>query len=148
MNTFLPYPDFTASARALDYRRLGKQRIEAKQIYETLAGFKKGWRHHPAVKMWKGCAYQLLVYGSVMCDEWRRRGYVDNLGLWFWLARQQEMIQPLAIWNTKPAWLGDPLFHASHRSNLLRKDSGWYGQFGWTEAPDMRYVWPCVQEVF
>ena len=34
MQTFLPYPDFVKSAQCLDYRRLGKQRVEAKQILE------------------------------------------------------------------------------------------------------------------
>jgi len=36
MNTFLPYPDFVKSAQCLDYRRLGKQRVEAWQIYLAL----------------------------------------------------------------------------------------------------------------
>ena len=51
MQTFLPYPDFTASAAALDPRRLGKQRVEALQVLRglTVAGY--GWRHHPAVRM-------------------------------------------------------------------------------------------------
>lgn len=34
MNTFLPYPSFDESAKCLDYKRLGKQRVEAKQILE------------------------------------------------------------------------------------------------------------------
>lgn len=42
---------------------------------------------------------------------------------------------------TQP-WLGDPAFHASHRSNLLRKNAEHYGAFGWTESPDLEYVWP------
>jgi len=32
MQTFLPFPDFAESAKCLDNRRLGKQRVEAKQI--------------------------------------------------------------------------------------------------------------------
>ena len=36
MNTFLPYSDFIRSAKCLDYKRLGKQRVEAWQIYQTL----------------------------------------------------------------------------------------------------------------
>lgn len=44
-----------------------------------------------------------------------------------------------------PPWLGDPAFHASHRSNLLRKDPVHYGQFGWTEGPDLPYVWPVPE---
>jgi hypothetical protein len=38
--------------------------------------------------------------------------------------------------------LGDEAFHASHRSNLLRKDRDYYGAFGWTEPDDLPYVWP------
>jgi len=29
MQTFLPYADFKLSTRVLDYKRLGKQRVEA-----------------------------------------------------------------------------------------------------------------------
>ena len=32
--------------------------------------------------------------------------------------------------------------HASHRSNLLRKDATWYEQFDWREGPGLPYVWP------
>src|SRR3546814_11842397 len=40
-----------------------------------------------------------------------------------------------------PPWLGNAAFHASHRSNLLRKDPGFYGRYGWPEPPDLPYVW-------
>lgn len=36
VNTFLVYSDFTKSARQLDFRRLGKQRVEAFQILNIL----------------------------------------------------------------------------------------------------------------
>ena len=36
MQTFLPYPDFQISASVLDYRRLGKQRVECKQLLTAL----------------------------------------------------------------------------------------------------------------
>lgn len=41
-----------------------------------------------------------------------------------------------------PHWFGSEEFHASHRSNLLRKDPDHYSQFEWTEGPDIEYVWP------
>jgi hypothetical protein len=41
-----------------------------------------------------------------------------------------------------PAWFGLDAFHASHRSNLLRKDWDWYSQFGWSESNDLEYYWP------
>ncbi|MDT5035120.1 MAG: hypothetical protein QOE03_305, partial [Micromonosporaceae bacterium] len=54
VQTFLPYPEFATSARVLDQRRLGKQRVEAIQVLRGLIVPGYGWRHHPAVKMWAG----------------------------------------------------------------------------------------------
>ena len=61
MQTFLPFSDFEKSAKALDYRRLGKQRIEAYQIWKVLTGQTTAWKNHPAVKMWQGYEQALLV---------------------------------------------------------------------------------------
>ena len=49
MQTFLPYPDFVASARCLDRRRLGKQRVEVLQLLRALLVPGSGWANHPAV---------------------------------------------------------------------------------------------------
>ena len=38
MQTFLPHKDFSISASMLDNKRLGKQRVEALQIYNVLVG--------------------------------------------------------------------------------------------------------------
>jgi hypothetical protein len=38
--------------------------------------------------------------------------------------------------------MGQEEIHASHRSNLLRKDSEFYGKFGWAEPDDLPYFWP------
>ena len=40
-----------------------------------------------------------------------------------------------------PHWLGNEQLHASHRSNLLAKDFGHYGGFGWNESDDIPYYW-------
>lgn len=135
MQTFLPYPGFAESARVLDDIRLGKQRVEAFQIVRTLAGVTKGWRHHPAVKMWRGHEDALVDYGLAMCVEWTNRGRADTVHGKLLEHRSDRDPVP-------PPWLGDPGFHASHRSNLLRKDPQWYGQFGWAESDDLPYVWP------
>lgn len=132
MQTFLPYPDFVASAKCLDRQRLGKQRVEAKQILNTLL-HGGGWKHHPAVKMWKGYEAALAEYGFVICSEWINRGYRDSLLLFFHSKRSQ---------FTLPFWLGYEEFHASHRSNLLRKDLEYYSQFHWKEGPGLPYLWP------
>ena len=36
MQTFLPYADFERSAKSLDYKRLGKQRVEAMQLIKAI----------------------------------------------------------------------------------------------------------------
>jgi hypothetical protein len=139
MQTFLPLPDFRESARVLDYRRLGKQRVEAMQILNTLLGKteKLGWRNHPAVKMWQGYEPALVIYAEAMIAEWVSRGYRNNI---FFLWPREELVNPQL-----PSWIGDPKFHAAHRSNLLRKDPIFYSQFGWSEPADLPYVWPTKE---
>ncbi|MGN6605687.1 MAG: MSMEG_6728 family protein [Jatrophihabitans sp.] len=135
MQTFLPSPSYTESARVLDDARLGKQRVEAYQVIRTLDGVTKGWQHHPCVKMWRGHETALLEYSTVVCEEWIRRGHLDTV-----LEKLQVHARPDPA--VPPPWLGDERLHASHRSNLLRKDAEFYGRFGWTEPPDLPYWWP------
>jgi hypothetical protein len=40
-----------------------------------------------------------------------------------------------------PEWFGRKNFHAAHRSNLPRKDLNFYGQYNWSEPPDLPYLW-------
>jgi hypothetical protein len=130
MQTFLPYPSFEDSVRCLDYRRLGKQRVEAMQLLNALRGKTDGWVNHPACKMWRGHEAALAVYMNYCIDEWTRRGYKNTM-------KHQQLGCCLV-----PSWVGREDFHASHRSNLLRKDKEWYSQFGWTEPDNLPYVWP------
>ena len=134
MQTFLPYSDFESSARVLDRQRLGKQRVEVLQILNALNGESRGWTSHPATRMWRGYVPALVSYGLAICAEWRARGYIDNCA---------GRIAAFADSGpTPPPWLGDPAFHASHRSNLLRKEPEHYRHFGWTDGPDLPYIWP------
>jgi hypothetical protein len=132
MQTFLPYPDFQRSVEVLDYRRLGKQRVEAKQILNALAGKSRGWTNHTATRMWRGFEPALAAYMDACIDEWVKRGYNNTM----------QTIRPALVSIVLPPWFGDEAFHASHRSNLLRKKPEYYGQFGWVEGPDLPYVWP------
>lgn len=146
MQTFLPYEDFTMTAQCLDDKRLGKQRVEAKQILLALGvdvGQHRGnpassWRNHPATKMWRGYEAMLCSYASKICQEWIARGFNDSLLVQFvdcYFSVRGEKVK-------KPEWLGRRDLHASHRSNLLRKDAEHYGQFDWSEKNDLPYVWP------
>jgi hypothetical protein len=136
MQTFLPYPDFDASARVLDRQRLGKQRVEAKQILLALERGTGGWVNHPAVRMWRGYEACLALYGAYICREWLSRGYRDSLLPFF-----EQRLAATSPAIESPPWLGDSAFHAAHRSNLLRKAPAHYGQFGWSEPSDLPYVW-------
>src|SRR5690348_5136966 len=78
MQTFLPYADFTESARVLDRRRLGKQRVEAVQVLRGLTVPDYGWRRHPAVRMWTGYEEALVRYGLEVCRVWRDLGHQDS----------------------------------------------------------------------
>ncbi len=134
MQSFLPFSDFTKSAKSLDYRRQGKMRVEAKQIYFALTQDNYGWKNHPAVKMWRGHLGALAQYGLTICTEWRARGYQDNQ-LPFFLERVETNC-------VMPNWMGNPDFHLSHQSNLVRKNPEYYSpQF--PGVPDnLPYVWP------
>ena len=137
MQTFLPFPSFHETAKVLDYRRLGKQRVEAKQIYLALTQPNYGWKNHPAVKMWQGYENALVHYGLEMCTQWRIRGYKDTLTDFFKLHIQHNSI-------VYPPWFGDAAFHASHRAALLMKNFEYYKTFNWVELPKIEYIWPKV----
>lgn len=134
MQTFLPYSDFRKSAKVLDRLRLGKQRVETYQILLTLKNGGR-WSNHPAVKMWHGYENSLIEYGMTMCDEWLRRGYRDTVRQKLWNMYPWHQPAP------KPWWLGNPEFHRSHRSNLLRKDENHYSKY-WKGPIDLPYFWP------
>ena len=123
MQTFLPYADFKRSAESLDNKRLGKQRVEAMQIYKACVLDDYGWKNHPAVKMWVG-------YMDTMIKTWIERGFNNTMGI---VGAGEDI--------TLPPWMGDERLHSSHRSNLLRKDEKFYSQFNWTEPHDMPYYW-------
>ena len=150
MQTFLPYPDFLASARTLDQKRLGKQRVETIQVLRGLTRPNYGWRNHPAVKMWAGYEEALTRYGLDVCAVWCGQGRADTCAATMTTdlaaacgIRHVRTQAELAEAGELPPWLGREDLHRSHRSSLLRKDPGHYGpQFG-DVPPDLEYVWPA-----
>jgi hypothetical protein len=145
MQTFLPYSSFEESAKSLDRMRLGKQRVECKQLLQalqtgpvviTVTGQKKTpWYNHPATKMWAGYEGALIDYAIQVCLEWRSRGYKDSLLPFF----QSQRVNYI---TNSPRWLGDESFHNSHKSNLLRKNSEHYSKNNWNVPSDLPYIWP------
>ena len=148
MQTFLPFPDFERSARALDLKRLGKQRVECIQVVRGLTRRDYGWRNHPAVLMWRGYAEALGRYSFTVCEVWVERGFADTCAATIRTDLLEAGVgtvrsQPeLAAAGELPPWLGDPDFHRSHRSALVRKDAGHYGELFPAVPDDLEYVWP------
>jgi hypothetical protein len=155
MQTFLPYPDFGASARVLDGRRLGKQRVETLQVMGVLVEafwdniaervqdrVPRGWRSHPVVLMWKGHEGVLLDYQRATCDAWTERGFNDTCyAKTLALVTHRFGIRPP---QAAPPWLGGAELHRSHQSNLIRKDPESYRPLFPDVSDDLPYVWPVT----
>lgn len=164
MQTFVPFSDVYESARVLDLKRLGKQRVETLQIVLgvlriNLDGTPKTgrtWGDHTVGKMWAKNLHGLLVYQDAIVSEWREHSFKDTC----WVKTKVAMhragvlhpdIDPLStdmlpVWvqqeHPMPDWWGREDIHSSHRAALLSKNPEYYGQFGWKEAPVYNYVWP------
>jgi hypothetical protein len=148
VQTFLPYADFERSARSLDPKRLGKQRVECLQVLRGLTIPTYGWRHHPAVKMWRGHAEALGRYSFTCCEVWTELGFGDTCAATIGAELAQDGVvhvrtqQELADAGALPPWLGDEALHLSHRSALVRKDPAFYGPRFPGVPVDLPYVWP------
>lgn len=174
MNTFLPHKSFVDSAKALDTKRLGKQRVEVKQLLTAIylnelrgniwlaesAGVSlisptayKSILNHPAKLMWEDYPFALVAYGLAVCHEFKSRGYKENTynRIEVFASLGTLEVYPEQSWMEAncpmllPPWLGDERLHASHRSNLKRKDSIYYCK--WTEPNDLPYFWPSKEQL-
>lgn len=149
VQTFLPYPGFERSARTLDRKRLGKQRVEVIQIVRAITWPTYAWKSHPATLMWKGHEEALGRYGLTMCDVWVEQGFGDTCaatiagdlaGFGVTAIRTEAALIDA---GAMPPWLGDEQLHLSHRSSLFAKDPAFYREkFGDDVLEGMPYVWP------
>lgn len=137
MQTFLPYPDIAKSFSVLDNKRLGKQRVEAYQIISAITGRPKlngepykGWISHPCSIMWKNYVPLLKLYYNLSIEEWVNRGFKNTM-------KFENIDEEIDY----PKWFGNEKFHASHRSNLLKKFPEFYSKYGWLENPENPYIW-------
>lgn len=153
MQTFLPYADFDKSARILDYKRLGKQRVEASQILAILLDLvwskelqvyqvrprrkpKSRWANHVCTRSWNGFERALATYGLACCREWIARGYKDTMTARF------EHLKSLTVDTGLPPWIGRESVHISHQSNLRRKNEAFYGPLFPDVPCNLPYEWP------
>jgi len=115
MQTFLPYSNYIRSVQCLDYKRLGKQRVEALQIINILEGKPSRWSNHTAVKMWVGYTNSLKYYCNCCIDEWIKRGYKNTM-------KKYDVDHS----NEDPWWIGNKDFHRAMRARLIQKNEEFY----------------------
>jgi len=150
VQTFLPYPDFAASAAVLDDRRLGKQRVEALQVLRAVTRETYGWKRHPAVRMWMGYPEAIAAYGLAVCDEWVRRGCADTCAATIRVDLVEAGLPPprsqaeLARLGNIPGWLGDERLHRSHQAALVRKNPEYYRPLFPDADRELPYFWPTA----
>ncbi len=141
MQTFITSFNQAETAKNLDNKRLGKQRVEAIQIANCLLIKENKWKNHPAVKMWKGYEdYLVNIYLSSIMKEWINRGF-NNLKC----SPHALRLMSLLFNNHKiltPFWLNEK-FILSHKSNLIRKNPDYYKPiFGYDIPDNLPYIWP------
>jgi hypothetical protein len=141
MQTFLTNIGWNKSLANLDDKRLGKQRVEAKQIVMVLAGESSGYQHHPAIDMWRGYERALCLYGAAACYQWRIiRKF--NCEIYSWFSARETWFRAEGHGTELPPWLQDPWLMRSHRSNLIRKDPVEYAPKFPNTPENMPYLWP------
>lgn len=134
MMTFIIMADFILNAALLDDQRLGKQRVEAKQIVDIIEGKKKAWSNHPIVLAWTPFLIGLKYYTNCIISEWINRGRVNNM----------ELYPDLPDMIPIPWWAQWDRLIQSHRAMLLRKDPFYYKNKFTCESEynQYGYIWP------
>jgi hypothetical protein len=145
MQTFMPFADFGMSASVLDNKRLGKQLLENKQIMTALMTG-RGWVNHPVTLMWRKYEWALCQYHEAMYREWTMaRGFKSHAQTYddlFDIYENHKTWTESKVW---PYWLGDPTFHDSHKSTLLRKNPEHYSQYFEGYDPSIEIVYPMPE---
>jgi len=167
MQTFYPEITFKDCARVLDNKRLGKQRVECKQILEALS-------YGPTSTKCYDCDRIYRLYLGSMCPwcfnphwDWNEqvktpwynhpatqmwKGNINGLARYGqimceeWISRGfKDSLLPFSkryAEDTLPFWYGDPEMIMAHRSNLIRKEPNHYQKL-WPDVPDnLPYKWP------
>lgn len=117
MQTFLPYKEVFKTAKCLDPRRLNKQIIECKQIFDAIDGTGKGWFNHPIVKMYKGQSAFVQLYMTVL-----QLYATDERG------KSKEIGDTMAELEAGPSFITNDYCDQMKR-RLYTKDPIYYAQF-------------------
>lgn len=145
VNTFMPWPEFDWSMKALANEELEQQRIDTMRIMDSLLCGGGEYYDHPATLMWEGYERALLAYQQATCYEWSSvRGFSDE----YWdktrLMFLDIVVDPMATPLVLPPWIGHTDLHISHQSNLLRVNEAHYRKFFPGIKDDHDYIWPSA----
>lgn len=132
MQIFLPYPDFKQSVECLNNIHLNSQKWNCQVMAKTFTRNDR-WASHPTFLAWKPYYESFKYYHDLVVDEWLKRGFRT-------IAVKYETPKPDK--RFLPWFIGEEMFHQSHRSNLLRKDPTYASRFGWRDPDDLPYLWP------
>ena len=156
VNTFILSNSPRTCVTLLDYRRLGKQRVEAKQIIDTIENKTDGWKNHPVSKMWKDHVIGLKYYFNCCVDEWVNRGYkntmikydlsdyllpdgsYDELKLlpWFYYNKQIQESFKASLYRKEPDFYKDII---SHDSPYVFHGYIWLSKLSDKQIEDMKH---------
>lgn len=142
VNTFFTSSNPKKTARKLDDRRLGKQRVEAKQIIDALEDRTSGWSNHICTRGWIGYTEALKDYYNIIVKEWIKRGKKNTMKL-YKLEEKPEY----------PPWATCKKIQYSHQARLIQKDPVFYKKrFSPPEEyHELSYIWPAkwtTEELF
>lgn len=162
VNTFIIVPDIYQTAKMLDDKRLGKQRLEAKQLIDVLERYDQtmvlegGWSTHPATRSWVGYTNALKAYFNIMVEEWISRGNNNTMSMYPVDHRLFRIVPCSFDGKTAkfegnfdqycyPYWISFPPLYMSHQASLCRKFPEYYKNFLRDELlPFLSngYLWP------
>ena len=160
VNTFILNIDLKINAKMLDDKRLGKLRLETKQIINILenGNDNAGYSRHPAVLMWTNHTNALKIYFNYIVREWISRGFVNNMELYdinekYYVIKstfdgvktifyEEKQDDDVTVFPWFFSWF--PLIQ-SHKASLLRKNPEYYSHFYNQDIiPYLKYgyIWP------
>lgn len=116
MQIFIPFPCVRKSLKSLDYKRLGKQRLEAWQIIRIIRGETTGYQKHPIISTYRKYLPAVIDYYNKCLEEWENRGY------------QNDKLQPIKLDSEpeRPPFWDYKEFTDRHQAILRAKDPLFY----------------------
>lgn len=127
---------FIETAKVIDNKRTGKQRVEAKQLLNILLdrNTSSAWKNHPVLKMWIPWSEALKLYYNCFVNEWISRGFRNNM---LYEAINEEALEFQSI----PLFITNKHFVNRMKANLLSKDENFYNKYKWNVQAKTGYYW-------